>query len=254
MGFLTNRLALFPISSYSLRSEGAIYIPMPTLLLYLFLPFFSAMRVWTRLGVIAIFGVAALAGLGWQRLEGGSLRLPFPGPMRPALARILVVALVAFEFAAFPYAMGTSSIQARPVDHWLAAQPGDWAIIEYPVAKAMSGRSLYAMRTHGKSVSFGYGTFFPQVFNEARPLLDTFPSSECIALLQSWGVRYVLVGSRSYGSDWARMEQACASAAELRHVLTSEDTPSYEGDRVLRLLPGTERAFVVDRIYVYEVL
>jgi len=246
MSLLSKRLALYPISSYSLRLAGAVYLPLPTLLLYLYLPFFNAMRVWARFGLVTLFAVAVLAGYGIQHLRS---RVG-----RPRLAIALMLALVLFEFAAFPYALGTSRVQARPVDNWLAAQQGEFAIMEFPVLKAMSGRTLYAMRTHGKAVTFGYGTFFPRAFNEQRGLLDSFPSPECVALLQRWGVRYVLVGSRTYGAEWPQRERELSTAAGLRYVLTLDDEPTYEGDRLLHFLPGTERAFIVDQIHVYEVL
>ncbi len=265
MGFLTKRLALFPISSYSLRVEEAVYVPLPTLLLYLFLPFFSAMRVWARFGLIAALGVSVLAGRGLQRLLSKSVqqRVPANDSIRhPAGARIgtgqLVVALlcaaVTLEFASFPYALGWSKVQARPVDGWLASQQGDFAIMEFPVSTALSGRSLYAMRIHGKSITFGYGTFFPWPFERQRATLEGFPSGESIILLKEWDVRYVLVRSRSYGEAWQGIERDLTTVSGLRHVVTLDDEPIYEGDRLFHLMPGTEPAFVVDRIHVYEVL
>jgi hypothetical protein len=255
MGLLTKRLALYPISSYSLRVEGAVYLPLPTLLLYLYLPFFGAMRVWARMGFVAIFGVSVLAGYGFQRLDRQCLRPSGLARRRAGAVTLIVLACVILEFAAFPHALGSSSVQARPVDYWLASQEGDFAIMEFPVLKAMTGRQLYAMRTHGKKISFGYGTFFPRAFNESRAVLDAFPGQESVALLKSWGVRYVLVGSRYYGGDtWAQLERDCSAAPGLRFVRTVDDDSAYSGDRVLRWLPGTERAFIVDRIYVYEVL
>ena len=264
MALLTQYLALYPISSYSLRVEGAVYVPLPTLLFYLYLPFFSAMRVWARLGLISIFGVSVLAGYGLQRLNRQYLKARARASVRlgslsrivcgAGLVTLIVVACVILEFAAFPHALGTCSTEPRPVDYWLAGQEGDFAIMEFPVVKAMTGRSLYAMRTHGKKVSFGYGTFFPRAFNEARAVLDAFPSPESITLLRSWGVRYVLVGSDYYGATWGQLEQDCSVAPGLRFVRTMDDAPIYAGDRLLHLLPGTERAFIVDRIYVYEVL
>jgi hypothetical protein len=256
MGFVTGRLALYPISSYSLRVAGAVYLPLPTLLLYLYLPFFSAMRVWARFGLVTILGVSVLAGYGLQQFRA-KLALRDAGA-RSRLGGLLVMAalcgLVILEFAAFPYALGACRVQARPVDGWLTGQSGDFAVMEFPVAKAMSGLSLYAMRTHGKRISFGYGTFFPRAFTEQRGVLEGFPSIESIALLKQWAVRYVLVGSRSYGESWPQIREALSAASTLRYVLALDDHPIYEGDRLLHLLPGTERAFVVDRIYVYEVL
>jgi hypothetical protein len=227
---------------------------MPTLLLYLYLPFFGAMRVWARQGLIAIFGVSVLAGYGFQRLNRRCVRPAVRARFRTAVLAFTVLGCVILEFAALPHALGTSSVRARPVDYWLASQEGDFAIMEFPVIKAMTGRQLYAMRTHGKKIAFGYGTFFPRAFNESRAVLDTFPGLESIALLKSWGVRYVLVGSRYYGATWPQLEGDCSAALGLRFVQTIDDDPTYVGDRVLHLLPGTERAFIVDRIYVYEVL
>jgi hypothetical protein len=252
MGFLTKRLALFPVSSYSLQKEGAIYFPLPTLLLYLYLPFYNGMRVWARFGLLTAFGVATLAGWGVVRLQRWMQKRNTA--VGRGLLPIALLLLVLFEFAALPYAMGSSSVQARPVDHWLADQSGDFAIMEYPLIKAMSGRSYYYMRYHGKRISFGQSTYFPRPFSDSRAVLEAFPSEESISLLKSWGVRYVLVGSKYYGADWPLLETELGASSHLRHVLAVDDEPRYEGDRVLHLMPGTEGVFVVDRIFVYEVL
>ncbi len=265
MGFLTKRLALYPISSYSLRVENAVYVPMPTLLLYLFLPFFSAMRVWARFGLITALGVSVLAGRGLQRLltRCAEHHVPGNGPRKQTAGvgaskakwvAVLLCAAVIVEFASFPYALGWSNVQARPVDGWLASQQGDFAVMEFPVNAALSGRSLYAMRIHGKSITFGYGTFFPWDFERQRATLESFPSGESIVLLKEWDVRYVLVRSGSYGQAWPGIERDLTRRSGLRHVVTLDDEPIYEGDRLFYLMPGTEPAFVVDRVHVYEVL
>jgi hypothetical protein len=256
MSVLSTRLALYPISSYSLRVPGAIYLPLPTLLLYLFLPFFSAMRVWGRFGLLTLFGVAALAGYGLQAVQRrlGQAQRPSPSGLRPTAVAVLLSALLVVEFAAVPYALGACRVEPRPVDDWLAKQPGDFAILELPLAKALSGHTLYATRRHGKKIASGYGTFFPRAFTESRPLLLAFPSEASLALLRDWDVRYVLLGARHYGEDWPALEAALSTSPGLRHVITLDDQPIYEGDRLLHLLPGTEQAFVVDRIYVCEVL
>lgn len=255
MGFLTKRLSFYPLSSYNLRKAGAIYVPLPTLLLVLYLPFFNAMRVWARFGLVSLFSVAVLAGYGFQQLCKVCV-LPNMGRSPRLVSLVIamvVIPLILLEFAVFPYALGTSKVEARPVDIWLSYQDDDFAIMEFPVNKAISGRTLYAMRIHGKKIAFGYGTFFPSAFNEQRAVLDTFPSAASIALLKQWEVHYVLVGARSYGAKWPQLEQELAVASDLRYVLAMDDVPVYEGDRALSLLPGTEQAFIVDRVYVYEV-
>jgi len=77
MGVMANRLALHPMPSYyDLRVAGMVYVPLPTLLGYLYVPFFDAMRVWTRFGVISAFAIAVLAGIGLARvMRSFSLRL-----------------------------------------------------------------------------------------------------------------------------------------------------------------------------------
>ncbi|OQB28624.1 MAG: membrane protein [Chloroflexi bacterium ADurb.Bin180] len=254
MTLLTKHLALYPISSYSLRVEDHIFVPLPTLLLYLFLPFFNAMRVWTRMAIVSIAGVAILAGFGWAWLSGRIATARPDSRLATRVGLALAAGLIVLEFAAFPFALGMTTVSARPVDQWLATQPGDWSVMELPLSKGLSGRALYALRTHGKRTSTGYGTFFPQAFNEARPVLESFPSRESLELLQGWNVRYVLLGSRTYGQAWPALERACNDSPGLRYALAVEDEPVYSGDRVLRWLPGTEPAFLVDLIYVYEVL
>ena len=256
MGFLTNRLALYPISSWDLRVEGAVYLPLPTLLLVLNMPLFKAMRVWGRLGLITVFGVSVLAGCGLQRLYkrlcqrgtgAHSIRL------RNVLVTMAVFMLVVLESLTVPFALGGSKTEAQPVDLWLAQQGGDFAVMVYPFDGKM-GLPLYSSRFHGKKVSFGKGTFWPRAFLEQQKVLASFPSRESVALLKRWEVRYVLVGARSYGEAWRQLEQDLSAASGLGHVLTLDGVPIYEGDRILHLLPGTERAFIVDRTYVYEVL
>ncbi len=256
MGFVTRRLALFPISTFALRVPEAIYIPLPTLFLYLYLPFYSGMRVWARFGLLTVFGVAVLAGVGFIHLNQW-LQSKRPLVERGGVSIVALVAalcLVVFEFWCVPYALGTSGTERRPVDTWLAEQEGDFAVMEYPLIKAMSGPSYYYMRYHGKHISFGQSTYFPQAFSASRPVIESFPNGDSIALLRSWDVRFVLVGSQYYSSDWPEFKQTLESTPGLRFVQTLSDEPRYEGDRILRFQPNAQRAFIVDQIFVYEVL
>ena len=110
------------------------------------------------------------------------------------------------------------------------------------------------MRTHGKSITFGYGTFFPWAFERQRATLESFPSGESLGLLKEWDVRYVLVRPDGYGEAWQGVERDLMVGAGLRHIITLDDEPIYEGDRLFHLMPGTEPAFAVERVHVYEVL
>jgi len=253
MGWLTTRLALNRIPSYSLRAASAVYLPLPTLLLYLFLPMFSAMRVWSRFGLLAVFGVAVLSGYGLrQLLENGRASRLTAASKVAFLAGVLAISLA--DFAVFPYAMGWSTISGRTVDAWLADQAGEFAVMELPLGAAMSGRTLYSSRLHGKPIAFGYGTFFPRSFEEQRGVLDHFPEERGVDLLRSWQVRYVLVHPDFYGEAWTAVERSLRASPSLRLHGVWQSASPFEGDRVLRHLPGTESAFFDERVLVFEVL
>jgi hypothetical protein len=248
MGLLANRLALHRMPSYyELRVPEAIYVPLPTLWCYLFLPFFDAMRVWTRFGIVSAFAAAVLAGLGLSRI----LR------SRPSVARcpwlsILLMAAVVFELAAAPFPLGWSEVQAQPVDRWLREQTDPGAVAVFPLWKAEHGVALYASAVHGKPVVYGYGAFFPHRYRQARPVLWNFPSAESILLLQEWGVKYVLVGAKSYGAEWPAVERRIGEFAALRPVAAFDEKQVYHPGWLAKALPDFGRAFIVDRVYVYE--
>jgi hypothetical protein len=62
------------------------------------------------------------------------------------------------------------------------------------------------------------------------------------------------VYSTSYGEAWSELEQTVATKQSLRYVTTIQEDPIWSGDRVLRHLPEHAWLFVVDRIYVYEIV
>jgi len=268
MYVLTGRLALNKASYYALVRPGAIPVPLPGLLVYLFLPFASGMRVWARFGLVTITAVAVMAGIGADKCvalmaarEGGA-----PGSRRGRLYLLLAL-VVLVDFAVLPYAFGYSTVKPQPVDVWLAEQGGSGAVIQYPLDRSWFGEQLYRSTTHGKPIAYGYGTFLPKAFREADGVLRGFPSVESLALLRSWEVRYALVGSEWYGDEWPEMKRRLEGCEGLHHLVTVADEPVYFGDRLLMdvppssLVPATEliagrtqKAYLVDRIHVYEIV
>ncbi len=91
-------------------------VPLPDLLLQE-LPIVRLARAPGRHIVVAMLGVAILAGAGWQRLPRRWLRAA-------------TLCLVAFEYAALPLPL--ISTQVEPVYHRLAEIPGDYAVLELP--------------------------------------------------------------------------------------------------------------------------
>jgi hypothetical protein len=248
MGWLANRLALHPTPSYyDLRVTGAIYVPLPTLLCYLYLPFFNAMRVWTRFGMMSAFALAVLAGMGAARVTR-DLR----GNQQNPVWALLLMAAIVLELMVFRFPLGWSEVRPQPVDEWLAEQSGGGAVAQFPLSKAEHGLALYAHKTQATPVVYGYGAFFPRRYREARPILWSFPSQEAIALLRDWGVRYVLVGAKSYGTQWPNLQRRLAQVPALRLAMVLDEQPIYHSGWLSEALADFGRAFVVDRVYVYE--
>ena len=151
-----------------------------------------------------------------------------------------------------PYPLGWSEVQAQPVDIWLSQQSAEGAVAQFPLWKAEHGVALYAAKVHGKPIVYGYGAFFPHRYRQMRPVLWDSPTKQAIALLHDWGVKYVLVGARSYGVQWPDIQRRISQFDTLRLVAVFDEEPLYHSGWLAELLPDFGRAFIVDRIYVYE--
>jgi hypothetical protein len=247
MGVVANRLPPRPMPSYyELRAEQAIYLPLPTLLLYLYVPFFDAMRVWTRFGLISALATAVLAGLGLAQLVRRA-RAP-----RRLWIGAICLASVLFELAVGAYPLGWSEVQTQPVDRWLAEQTQSGAVALFPLWKAEHGAALYATKDHGRPVVYGYGAFFPRSYRDVRPVLWDPASPEAIALLQKWDVAYVVVAAESYSAEWPELQRRLEQSETLELVATFNETPVYHSEWFAEILPDFGRAFIVDKLYVYR--
>ena len=199
MNFISSKLALHKTAYSELTSGSGIPVLLPGFLTYLFLPLFSAMRHWYRFGVITTLAVSALAGIGAAyvlgRLQrsGRSVR----GIAMSTVAGIALIALILVDFMSAPLPFGLSYTNVvQPVDAWLAEQPGDSAVMQFPLVRALNGPMLYRGIAHGKNMAYGHGTFYPPEYTKAEEILGQFPNDASLDLLKQWGVRYILVGSR----------------------------------------------------------
>ena len=249
MGVVANRLALHPMPSYyELRAEQAIYLPLPTLLLYLYVPFFDAMRVWTRFGLLGALSTAVLAGIGLAEVL-----TRFKAWRRRWIGGICLAAVL-FELAVGTYPLGWSEVQTQPVDRWLAEQTQPGAVALFPLWKAEHGAALYATKAHARPVVYGYGAFFPRSYRDVRPALWDLASPEALSLLRQWDVAYVVVGADSYGAEWPEMQRRLEKCDDLQLVTTFRETPLYHSGWFAEILPDFGRAFIVDQLYVYRLI
>jgi len=232
------------------------FIPLPALLAHMFVPFMASIRWWVRFGVVAVLGVAVLAGLG---LDGLWRRRRWSPRQGVAVTGLLILAVVV-EFAAFPLTSGLSRVAAQPVDRWLAAQPNDGAVMQFPLIKSKNGPALYASTFHGKRLAYGFGSFYPPAWQAAEETLAHFPDAASLAVLRRWDVRYIIVSPTLYDAGWAdRPEDTWASVRRrlgaqpaLRLVGEFPEEPLRMGDRVTPYVQGTRLPFEQGDVLVYE--
>src|SRR5262249_40601984 len=85
------------------------------------LPGFNFIRVPARFTLLAMLGLAVVAGSGFERLFAG-----FTTPKR-AVAAIIAGALLVAEFAAIPVATAPYRVEIPEIDRWLDGQPKPFA-------------------------------------------------------------------------------------------------------------------------------
>jgi len=180
----------------SLARDG-VPIPLPALVMYKFVPLTSSMRVMARFALWTGFMTAALAGLGLVTLQS-RLRLPV------AAVTLTAIALVSFESLT---KIPVMTLEPRPVDAWLAAQPPSTVIVELPVDQAERALQDYWMMQNGKPNLFGWvaDSFFPPIQIEREQALAAFPDAASIDYLRRSPATLLLV-TPSAIPGWAAMQ------------------------------------------------
>jgi len=168
-------------------SVDQLPIPLPGLLLYRYLPFYSSMRAWARFAIPIILGTTILAGYGaaWLLAHGRK------GKFVAATFWIMIL----FESLVIPYKYFTPvSANARAVNDWLASLPAGTAIIEYP-RPWVDKLAMYSQASHGLSVVNGYMSFQPAFLAAVDAQLGEWPNAAALPILREWGVEYVVVST-----------------------------------------------------------
>jgi hypothetical protein len=249
MILLSRYLALNPVSGYAMPRGLGVYVPLPSLFFYLYLPFFNSMRDLRRFALIPVLAVSILAGMGAARLLG----------QRRALVRgvilVLLLGAMLVDLCAVPLPFGMALTQPRASDEWLAQQPGDFVVAQFPLRARAFGPSMYGIATHHKKLTYGWGTFFPAGYASHLTTLDSFPSAESMSLVKSWGVKYILVGSMLYGDNWPYVEADIIARTDLKLVAVLAEPSRYVAYRPGPLTGNVDDLrWRADLVYVYEVL
>lgn len=186
------------------------------------LPLMNIVRVWSRFGAVTILFTCLLAGLGVSRLMTSranatmhtGLRALAPSRLRVTVVTVLLAALVALDFA--PGSPGTLELAPRPVDRWLAAQPGDFAAAMLPPANDETNyRNMFGSLFHGKHLpAFNHPYHIPRAFRDYAHLARGFPDAHAVWYLRQQGFAYAVLERRYYtGQDFPRWDEVAAQIA-----------------------------------------
>ena len=175
------------------------------------IPLFRMIRVPSRSGVFLALALALLAARALERWRA-----------RPAwIAALGVAAMLETVIAPVPmpaWAQAVDSSKPPPAVYaWLAAQPGEPAVVELPmldirgvVERPAFHESIYMVRStlHWKPLLNGYAGIEPAPYVELREIALRFPSAESIDAFRTRGARYVIVHRAGFGPNkWARIER-----------------------------------------------
>jgi hypothetical protein len=172
--------------------KDSMPIVLPGYFLFKYFPFFAKLRALMRFGVFNLVLVSALAGLGAAWL----LEKVQPRWRTMVTAGLLLLVLV--DFFPRPFTQ-FAEVTPRPVDYWLAEQPGNGAVAQMPFDKAEDQDQTYYTLTYNKPYIGGFfNAFPPHQYKEIKPKLSTFPDPSSVSLLRELGTQYVVVDEKSY--------------------------------------------------------
>jgi hypothetical protein len=181
-----------------------IPVYLPNFFLFKYLPFYDGMRTLSRYGVYAGLFASVLAGIGFDRLQRG-----FANRHAAKAMTVLVLVFIGIDFSIVPYPL--TEMNVRPVDRWLATQPGEGAYVQFPIEQSTRPDLIYATLAHGKPfLGMFYGAYLPPEVDKRFARLRNFPSGGTVRILRDRGIEFVLVDASAY-PDWPQVRRKILS-------------------------------------------
>jgi hypothetical protein len=224
--------------------------PLPYGFLFEHAPFFKAMRVPARLGGLVDVALVALAGIGaavvWRWLRTRPLVARRRHLVGLGIVALLSLGILAdLDAAPIPLESVDRGAEVAAVYEWLARQPDDGAVMEFPAESIFAdpagtsvrrhvGLSMYWSTYHWKPLVNGNSGFIPRAYSDMiEAFVGQLPRSDGtltgrishvdrqnVALLQQFGVRYLIFHRSQYhAEDWSAVIAALdAAETELERV------------------------------------
>lgn len=231
----TGALALLLALGPRLKFFGYEGPPLPYALVYEWMPGASALRAPYRAAILGQAFFAVVIGLG-AALVLARLRRRGWSDALPAVA---LAALMVLETTGRPLALENIPQPDNAVYAWLAGQPGEFGILEWPIARLMDDTApgQWLSTYHWKHRVTGHNGRLPEDIRELHPLARRWPPGpEFFEMLRErFPVRYVIVDLNRFVPETQR-ELTMSILPGLSQWLEPEQ--SFDNKRVYRLRNG----------------
>jgi hypothetical protein len=181
----------------------AVGPPLSLWPLVYWMPGMNFIRGPSRFILLAVLGLAVLAGLGFERL-----RARVAPERRVAFAAFAGILLIA-EFSGVPLSTIPYSVEIPGVDRWLGAQRKPFAVVELPVIHSEALHTTYMLHTraHWQKTINGYSGMRPPLHAALFPRLRGFPDEFTLQSLVDLGVDYVVIHTELYPpGEWMEVD------------------------------------------------
>jgi len=196
-----------PAVFYALLTLGAVLLAAgPPLGLWPFvywLPGMNFIRVPSRFMILAVLGLAVLAGVGFDRT------MKSIAPQRHRLLVLITMALLVVEFTAIPFGVVPYQVKRPAVDRWLDGQPKPFSIAEVPVLPNERYQTAYMLHSmaHWQRTVHGYSGMRPPLHDLLYTQLTRFPDVDSLKSLAELHVTYIVVHIDEYPpGEWPAIE------------------------------------------------
>jgi len=157
------------------------------------LPGLNFIRVPSRFMLLAVLGLAVLAGMGFDRLTSG-----LTPSRRRTFAAVAGVWLVV-EFTAIPLGTEPYRVEIPAIDRWLALQPAPFVIAEVPLGgERRHSEYMLHSTAHWQKTIEGYSGLRPPLHEPLYRELVRFPDGTSLDSLARLGVNYIVVHGDLY--------------------------------------------------------